>query len=83
MLYIVLDINGQEMEKEWHTGDPSPVRGDTLLGEALAEKVKFVQADCGELTYIYDRFTNIPRPGDKRVVKWRGEFARFIVENLV
>ena len=46
------------------------------------ENVIEVQADCDELTYIEMNFGNIPIARKKRVVKWTGDFAVFIYNNL-
>ena len=40
-----------------------------------------VQADGDELELIRDKLSNIPM-ADRRVVKWYGEDARFIIMNL-
>ena len=40
-----------------------------------------VQADGDELQHIADTMSNIPM-SQKRVVRWTGETARFIVDNL-
>jgi hypothetical protein len=41
----------------------------------------FIQADGHELHHIENQFTNI-RQSTKRVVRWTGEDARFILLNL-
>lgn len=48
---------------------------------ALMNKEYFLQADGHELEYILSNISNIPR-ASRSVITWRGEFARFIIENL-
>jgi hypothetical protein len=69
MLYFV-DKNGKE--KTWHVGSPIP----------QMENVVEVQVDGDELTYIEMNFGNIPISRKKQVVKWTGDFALFIYNNL-
>ena len=45
------------------------------------DRVVEVHADGHELGYIRDNFSGIPM-SKARSVKWRGEYARFIIENL-
>lgn len=69
MLYFV-DKNGKELI--WRIGNALP----------NMENVVEVQADCDELTYIEMNFGNIPIARKKRVVKWTGDFAVFIYNNM-
>jgi len=69
MIYIK---TSQGIERTWHTGQSKPV----LLN------VCELQADCDELSKIERQFTNIPMC-KKSVVKWRGEMAQVIYDNLV
>jgi hypothetical protein len=69
MLYFT-DKNGKS--KTWNIGSPVP----------KMENVAEIQADCDELTYIEMNFGNIPIARKKRVVKWTGDFAMFIYNNL-
>jgi hypothetical protein len=46
------------------------------------EEISFIQADGHELDFILANFTNLPYPKGRRVVRWYGETARFIYQNL-
>ena len=46
------------------------------------EKVLEVQADGDEANYIKDEFDNIPFPVRTRVIRWYGDMAAFIAQNL-
>jgi hypothetical protein len=71
MLYVI-GKNGKTIAG-WHVGEKmSKINFDEIAG---------VQADCDELYFIISSFSNIPY-SEKRVQIWRGDFARFIVENL-
>lgn len=48
----------------------------------FSEEIDFIQADCDELVAILSQFQNLPSPLHQRVVKWYGETARFIYNNL-
>lgn len=81
MMYIVYKHPGTPVLKEraeertWHVGQqPEPLQNEIL---SIVE----VQADCDELEYILNRFTNLPR-STQRVQRWYGDMARFIVGNL-
>lgn len=63
------------VDSEWHIG------GSPKLINAAAHHIHRVSADCDELEYIKEKFSNIPMT-NSRVVVWHGEFARFIAENL-
>lgn len=62
-------------EVEWHIGNKTDLT-------ALAYTVQEVQADGHELELIRYHFKNIPDVPNRRVVRWRGEMAAFIVSNL-
>ena len=51
------------------------------LEMALQPEHLLVQADGDELEKISDQFVNLPITTG-RVVRWQGEMARFIVNNL-
>ncbi|KKN81554.1 hypothetical protein LCGC14_0318130 [marine sediment metagenome] len=59
---------------EWHVREGRP--GVNL------EQVDEIQADGDELEYIKTNFTNLPMAPLKKVVRWRGEHARFILNHL-
>ncbi len=42
--------------------------------------IQFIQADGDELEHIQTRFANLPYA--HRICTWRGEMARFILDNL-
>ena len=60
---------------EWHVGK------STDNARQIAEHVTEVQADGHELEHIRDNFMNLPT-ANRRVVRWHGEMAKFIVGNL-
>lgn len=72
MLYISFR-SGRELT--WHVGEKLP--SSVMLNE-IAE----VQADCTELAYIREHFTNIPWCDNKAVVRWTGDIAEFIAHCL-
>lgn len=47
---------------------------------AVNNQVQSIQADGNELLFIQKRFTNLP--SSHSLCIWRGEWARFIAENL-
>ena len=54
---------------------------DVAKAEVYAETgLLFIQADGQELEHIQTRFANLPY--SHRVCTWRGEMARFILDNL-
>ncbi len=57
----------------WHIGQSKP----TLEGKCVE-----VQADGHELDHIKASFTNLPISNETRVVKWSGDLAQFIYDNL-
>ena len=64
-------ITSQKKEIPWHIGNPCP----NIIS------VIEIQADCDELEYIRRHFTGIPFHTG-RVVKWTGEFAKFIYDGI-
>lgn len=74
MLFIQAKHNGVTREYNWHIGKPSPI--------GPFEIAIFVSADCDELEFIRKHFDNLPIPNHKRVVKWYGDMADFIAQNL-
>ena len=75
MLFVAININGKKMEKSWHVGE-SPISSEFI------DYIEVIQADCDELEYIFKKFSNIPYVSNKRVVRWFGDHAKFIVGNL-
>jgi hypothetical protein len=78
MLYITVkafhnDIEGGA-ERCWHLGDDSPAW--------MTDSTLSVQADCDELAYIRNNFSNIPFHKTAIVQSWTGDFAKFIVRHL-
>lgn len=69
-MYITFK-NGRE--RLWHIGSPTPTTD---------QEVVEVQADGDELEYVINRFKNIPYPSHQRVVKWHGDLAKLIANNL-
>lgn len=82
---------GDPKEKEWHVGD-QPLREQLDINNL---QVLSIVADDAEIIYIRQRFSNLPivaldlnrlyRAGnqpDPGECVWRGEFARFIFDNL-
>lgn len=64
--------------------------GKTLLGFHMGtkpwqlvniEEVAMVQLDGDELEHVYRNFNNIPMNVKRRVNVWRGDMAKFIIEN--
>ena len=79
-LYIVFKSKnsaGEQNHAEFHVPF-SPLR----LPRFVNEEIDYIQADGDELDYINANFLNIPNPFKKRVVRWFGEMARFIYNNL-
>lgn len=76
MLYITAKINGEELSETWWVDSQKPwqnIDDITIID---------ISADGDELGFIRDTFKNIPDAHTKRVVVWKGEFARFIYDNL-
>lgn len=75
-------VTTDNREHEWHVGMGE---GGSVLRALIEENgcdVLLVQADGDELALINDKFTGIRKAPGKRVVRWFGEDAKFIVENL-
>lgn len=60
----------------WYIGQTLSPAFVTML-----KSVVEVQADGDELEFIKESFTNIPFSVRNHII-WKGEFARFIAENL-
>ena len=56
--------------------------GTSKLVDSTTHIIESVQASGEELEYVYENFVNIPRHKSNDVVKWYGDFACFIVDNL-
>jgi hypothetical protein len=59
-------------DHRWTVGQPRP-----LFGECTE-----VWANGEELVFIRNNFDNLPFPAGAKQVVWRGDFARFIHDNL-
>jgi hypothetical protein len=70
MLYITYE----DKETTWHINES--------IDKNTAAKITEIQADGDELAFIQQSFSNIPMPLHRRVVRWYGEIARFIIVNL-
>lgn len=68
MLYVNL---GEPLVRTWHVGKPSPVNYKEI------PKVVEVQADGDELTFILNRFINLPATTSP-VQRWFGDHAKMI-----
>lgn len=78
MLYFVEKVpfpSGRKVDKDypWHVGQSKP----DFEGACVE-----VQADGHELSHIEASFKNLPIPNETRVVKWKGDLAQFIYDNL-
>lgn len=71
-LYITFEDNSGT---NWHIGEKNPVEYGKV------NFVREVQADGHELDHIHGNFSRIPE-ANKRVVRWFGDHAKFIVANL-
>jgi hypothetical protein len=67
-----------EKDIDWHVGEAPPQEGF----EEADLQVLSVYADGHELEYISHYFANVPCVRDKYSTLWRGEWARFIWDNL-
>lgn len=74
---IEIEIMGRRRWIERHI----PLTQRAVLGQVPIEAVITVQADGHELSEVLNTFTNVPW-STTPVNKWRGDWARFIVENL-
>jgi hypothetical protein len=86
MMCVMIRTNtGFVRENVWHTSDALGI-GDSNSNRLSARfgmdaNCIEIQADGDELHLICKRFTNIPC-GPGPVVRWKGEIARFIYDNL-
>jgi len=69
-MLIFSEPNGTD--HRWTVGNPRPLFAE--CGE--------VYATDEELTFIRNHFDNLPFPAGAKRVVWRGDFARFIHDNL-
>lgn len=77
---MALYITYTNRDREYHVQDfTDNVKRNNIRGTAIG--VESVQADGHELEYIQNRFTNLPTVNN-RVVRWYGDYAKFIVGNL-
>ena len=74
MICIKFKSSKSKKHFNWYVGDGRP--GVNL------EQVEEIQADGDELDHIKTNFTNLPMANHRRVVRWSGEFARFILSHL-
>lgn len=82
MMYIVSDItdsygNQTTVEETWYVGN----KITPSLKRAIRDVLE-VQADGDELMHILKNFSGIPQHNTRRVVRWFGDDARFIVGNI-
>jgi len=77
MLYIIAKIDGKEIDEIWWV-DSARKPWESLKDITIVA----IQANGDELQYIRDHFINIPMLAMKRTAIWKGEFARFIYDNL-
>ena len=78
MMYIIVtDTKGKDMTYFWHVGDRF---SETVV--LNTERVTEVQAGGEELECIRLTFSNLRMTVGSSVVRWRGEDARFIVNNM-
>lgn len=81
MMYInytvVVEDVVQERTHDWHVGETAP--RDLIDDDSV--QILDIYADGHELQYVKDMFHNIPYT-NKRGVTWRGDFARFIFDNM-
>jgi hypothetical protein len=81
MLSITIAQRGFiDVSSEWYVN--TQVSSDILRAAHLNPGAIEIRADRGELEFIRDNFTNIPYALHRYVQVWRGEFARFILDNL-
>ncbi len=71
-------IDTESSSKNWHVGEPLSIPARLDL-----DRVVSVQADSDELNYLYDRFPDLPRVKDSKVIRFYGDTAKFIVGNLI
>ena len=80
-LGAIMEQGSPEKELEWKVGQKTP--RDQIESSVY---IYSVYADGDELEYILANFNNLPHPTlgarDRRACVWRGDFARFIYDNL-
>jgi hypothetical protein len=76
MLYIDVTVANRVTSVLWYVGQDLPLASDDIM------HVVEIQASDDELMYILNNFTNIPRHNTKRVHRWYGTDAQFIVGNI-
>lgn len=77
VLFVTVNKGNRDMQDfDCHIHD----KGLTIP-RTVASDVIELQADGHELEYIRERFQNIPMHKG-RVVRWKGEMAKFIAINL-
>ncbi len=74
MAGFVILVDGSDIE--WHVGEKLPPLKDKPA-------ISRVQLDGDELSYVLQRCENLPVARLKRVVTYPGDFAKFIVENVL
>lgn len=74
-----LNPSAKIFELEWHVGMPMPFP----LNAHNIHLVVTVTADGDELFSILSRINGIPKHESRSMQTWRGEFAQFIVDNIV
>lgn len=76
-MFIEVDHHGysddRPITRQWHVGEKLQIHPLLVIS---------VQADGDELEAIYATCGNIPT-SNNRVVTWHGDFAKFIVSNVV
>lgn len=78
MLTIIIN---DRHEINWYVGQKFPELWQPENPHAPRRYVEAVFADGHELEYIRQHFANIPI-ANGRIVKWNGEMAQFIFDNL-
>lgn len=80
-LYVV---NEKGKEFQWHVGERDNTMSTAGLRELLADfgEVIVLQADGDELQLINDKIVGVRKAPHKRVVRWTGEDAMFIIDNI-
>lgn len=74
---MLIIATGVYRNETWHVGESKTV---FIRFKASSEPLT-ISADGDELEYILSQFSNIP-VSKNPVIVWRGEVARFILDNL-
>ena len=74
----VLTYETSKRNGKWYKGDENPL-GRNVVG---SNGYVMVIASGAELTYILERFCNLPFVSDTNQQSWTGDFASFILNNL-